>query len=71
MPRTLQVTDINSKVLSLFSLISAEDVHQVIKRCYIFQSKYLVEANVVEKANINYIKEFENEAPLHKRKNKP
>lgn len=49
LPKTLQVVEINSKVLSLFNLISPEDVRGVISRCYVFQSKYLIEADVDQK----------------------
>ena len=42
LPKTLQVVEINSKVLSLFNLISPDDVRGVINRCFIFQTKYLV-----------------------------
>lgn len=49
LPKTINVVEINSKVLSLFNFISPEDVRGVVNKCYVFRTRYLVEAEVDKK----------------------
>jgi hypothetical protein len=41
LPQVLSVTKINNRVMSLFSLISEEDVDDIIRCCHGYERKYL------------------------------
>lgn len=58
LPKTINVVEINSKVLSLFNFISPEDVRGVVNKCFVFRSRYLIEADVDKKKmeeNSNFV----------------